>query len=64
MTLAIINNLHTRQLDFVLAIPQTDIERELHMKLPAGFSIEGINLTEEEKKDHVLKLVKNLYGQK
>jgi hypothetical protein len=34
------------------------------MKLPAGFSIEGINSSEEEKKDHVLKLVKNLYGQK
>jgi hypothetical protein len=34
------------------------------MKLPTGFSIEGMKLTEEEKKEHVLKLVKNLYGQK
>ncbi len=34
------------------------------MKLPAGFSIEGITLTDEEKKDYVLKLVKNLQGQK
>ena len=64
MTLAIINNWHTRQLDFVLAFPQADIERELYMKLPAGFSIEGLNLTEEEKKEHVLRLDKNLYGQK
>jgi hypothetical protein len=64
MTLAIINNWHTKQLDFVLAFPQADIERELYMKLPTGFSIEGMTLSEEQKKDHVLKLVKNLYGQK
>jgi hypothetical protein len=64
MTLAIINNWHTRQLDFVLAFPQADIERELYMRLPAGFSIEDLNLTEEEKKEHVLRLDKNLYGQK
>jgi hypothetical protein len=60
MSLAIINNWHTRQLEFVLACPQADIKRELYMKLPAGFSIEGMKLTEEEKKEHVLKLVKNL----
>jgi hypothetical protein len=50
MTLAIINNYYTRQLNFVQAFPQADIERELYMKLPAGFSIEGITLTEEEKR--------------
>jgi hypothetical protein len=64
MTLAIINNWHTRQLDFVLAFPKADIGRELYMKLQTGFSIEGIILTEEERKDHVLRLDKNLYGQK
>jgi hypothetical protein len=64
MTLAIINNWHTRQLDFALAYPQADMERELYMKLSAGFSIEVLNLTEKSKKDYVLKLVKNLYGQK
>jgi hypothetical protein len=64
MTLANINNCHTRQLDLVLAFPQADIERKLYMKLPTGFSIEGMKLTEEEKKEHGLKLVKNLYGQK
>jgi hypothetical protein len=46
------------------AFPQADIERELYMKLPAGFSIEQMTLSEEEKKDHVLKQIKNLYGQK
>jgi hypothetical protein len=64
ITLAIINNWHTRELDFVLAYPQADIERDLYMKLPVGFNIEGVNIPEEEKKDYVLKLVKNLYGQK
>jgi hypothetical protein len=49
MTLAIINN--WRQLDLVLAFPQADNERELYMKLPTGFSIEGMKLTEEEKKN-------------
>ncbi len=56
MTLAIINNWHKRQLDFVIAFPQADIERELYMRLPAGFSIDGLHLTEEEKKKHVLRL--------
>lgn len=60
MALAIINNWHVRQLYFILAFPQADIERELHRKLPTGISREAIKLTEEEKKEHVLKLVKNL----
>jgi hypothetical protein len=64
MTLAIINNWNTRQIDFVLAYPQAGIERELYMKLPADFSIEGLSLAEEDKKNYVLKLEKNLYGQK
>jgi hypothetical protein len=34
------------------------------MKLPAGFSIEGLTLTKEEKKEHVLRLDKNFYGEK
>jgi hypothetical protein len=59
MTLAIINNWHPGQLD-IFTYPQADIERELYMKLLAGFSIERLNLTEEDKKGYVLKLVKNL----
>jgi hypothetical protein len=34
------------------------------MKLPSGFVIPGRKLTEEERKNYVLKLEKNLYGQK
>ncbi len=65
MTLATIKNWrHTRQLYFVLVFPQASIEGESYIQLPTGFSIEGITLTEEDKKGHDLKLVKNLYGQK
>jgi hypothetical protein len=34
------------------------------MKLPPGFTIPGKVLTEQERKEYVLKLEKNLYGQK
>jgi len=34
------------------------------MKLPAGFIIPGRTLTDEDRKNYVLKLEKNLYGQK
>jgi Reverse transcriptase (RNA-dependent DNA polymerase) len=50
---------YTKQIDFVLAYPQADVETELFMKIPRDFSIQGkTNAT------HVLKLIKNLYGQK
>jgi hypothetical protein len=35
LTLAVINNWYTRQLGFLLAFTQADIERDLYMKLPA-----------------------------
>jgi len=64
ITMAILNNWHTRQLDFVLAYTQADIERDLYMKLPPGFTIPGKVLTDQDRKEYVLKLEKNLYGQK
>jgi Reverse transcriptase (RNA-dependent DNA polymerase) len=48
----------SRQVDFVLAFPQADIECEMYMEVPQGFHVEG------SRKDHTLKLDKNLYGQK
>ncbi len=54
----------TRQLDFVLAYTQADIERDLYMKLPPGFTVPGRVITDQDRKDYVLKLEKNLYGQK
>ena len=50
---------HTKQLDYVLAYPQAPVERDLYMKIPAGFKIEnGNNL------DYVLKTHRNIYGKK
>jgi hypothetical protein len=64
MTMAIIKKWHTRQLDFVLAYTQADIERDLYMKLPPGFNIPGKAMNEQDRKEYVLKLEKNLYGKK
>ncbi len=56
---AVMQNWHTRQIDFVLAYPQADIETELFMKLPRGIEVPGIS-----NDTHCLRLKKNLYGQK
>ena len=50
ISLAILSNWHTRQLDFVLAYTQADIERDLYMKLPAGFTLPDRTITEQENK--------------
>ena len=60
----ILSNWHTRQLDFVLAYTQADIERDLYMKLPADFTVPGRTITEQDRRDYVLELEKNLFGQK
>ena len=49
----------TRQIDFVLAFPQADVECDLFMELPRGLSFEGVHQS-----THCLKLKKNLYGSK
>ena len=50
---------YTRQIDYVLAFPQAPIDREIFMKVPAGFTVvDGNN------KDYVLKLHRNVYGGK
>ena len=55
---ALINRWHTRQLDFVLAYPQADVECDLYSEIPQGFEFEG------SRKTHCLKLIKNLCGSK
>jgi Reverse transcriptase (RNA-dependent DNA polymerase) len=55
---ALLNNWHTKQLDFVLAYPQADVECDLYLGIPQGFEFEG------SRKTHCLKLIKNLYGSK
>ena len=56
LTFAELNELYTRSIDFTLAYPQADVETTIYMEIPKGITAsEG---------DHVLKLIKNLYGLK
>ncbi len=48
-----------QQKDFFMAYPQAPIEIDIYMELP-----QGIQTKHENSKDHVLKLEKNIYGQK
>ncbi len=47
------------QANFVMAYPQAPIEMDIYIELPQGIQTEHGN-----SKDHVLKLEKNIYGQK
>jgi hypothetical protein len=44
---------------FVMAYPQAPIKMDIYMELP-----QGIHTAHGNSKDHVLKLEKNIYGQK
>jgi hypothetical protein len=48
-----------RQIDFVMAYPQAPIEMDMYMELP-----QGIQTKHGNSKDHVLMLLRNIYGQK
>ncbi len=48
-----------RQVDFVMAYLQASIEMDIYMEFPPG-----IQTAHGNSKDHVLKLEKNIYGQK
>jgi hypothetical protein len=59
LAMTVVNNWHTKQLDYMLAFLQAPVEREIYMTIPKGFEIEqGWN------GDYVLKLHHNVYGQK
>ena len=59
LILTIINKWKSRQVDFILAYPQANIETDMYMELP-----KGIEMAHGKGKTHVLQLIKNLYGQK
>ena len=59
LILSIVNKWHTTQIDYVLAYPQAPIEREIYMEVPRGIELKG-----KKKESHVLKLHRNIYGQK
>jgi len=59
IVMGIIFNWALCQVDFVMAYPQAPIETDIYMELP-----QGIQTATGNSKDHVLKLLKNIYGQK
>ena len=61
LAIAVMNDLPTTAIDFVLAFPQARLkpEERIFMELPFGMSLEN-----GSSKTHVLKLKKNLYGLK
>jgi hypothetical protein len=59
LSLKAVHNWHTRQLDYVLAFPQAPVEKELYLYIPKGFDMDG-----GDTKNFVLKVHRNIYGQK
>ena len=59
LTMTLLHGWHSRQIDFVLAFPQADVETDIYMKLPAGYHRNDADPTK-----HCLKLIKNVYGTK
>jgi hypothetical protein len=55
---SILQGWDTRQIDFILAFPQADVECDIYMEVPVGFVLRG------DKKKYCLKLIKNIYGTK
>ncbi len=60
LTMTAVHGWHTKQIDFVQAFAQAPVERTLYMKVPAGVKIDG----DGNAKDYVLKIHRNIYGQK
>ena len=60
LTLVVAFGWQTQQVDYVAAYTQAPIDRDMYMEFPRGFKVPG----GVDKKDVVLKLHRNLYGQK
>jgi histone deacetylase 1/2 len=59
LTLSLLNNWCTRQIDFVLAYTRALIKFDMYMELP-----KGVKMKDGNRKTHVLKLLKDLYVRK
>jgi Reverse transcriptase (RNA-dependent DNA polymerase) len=59
LVLALMYGWTTIQIDFILAYPQAEVECPLYMKIPKGFTIQN-----GDRNTHVLRILRNLYGQK
>ena len=60
LALTVLHDWHTTQIDYVLAFPQAPVEKELYMRCPKGFRFGNV----EDTRDYVLRLNRNVYGQK
>ena len=60
LTLTAMHGWYTKQIDFVQAFAQAPIEKTLYMRIPAGVVLE----CGSDPRDYVLKLHRNIYGQK
>ena len=58
--LSILQGWKTRQLDFIMAFPQAPIQTPLYMSIPKGYKTPK----DENNNPMVLKLIRNIYGQK
>ena len=59
LTIIVLHNWTTKQIDYAQAFPQAPAKKDLYLKVPAGFEVEG-----GKKGDYVLKLHKDVYDQK
>ena len=59
LTMLILHNRNTKQIDYVQSFPQAPAEKDLYLRVPAGFTVEG-----GKKGEYALKLHKHVYGQK
>ena len=59
LNLVLVHSWHTIQLDYVLSLTQAPVNRNLYIKIPKGFEMEGA-----KKGEYVFKIKKNMYGQK
>ena len=55
LVLLIVHSFKTKSIDFVLAFPRSELDRDVYMELPYGFQV-------GDRRQYVLKLKKNLYG--
>ena len=60
LTLTAVHGWHTKQIDYVQAFAQAPVEKTLYMRIPAGVELED----DANTKDYVLKIHRNIYGQK
>jgi hypothetical protein len=58
LVMSLLHGWHTRQIDYVQAYTQADIECDMYMHLPKGFEVP------DNEQEYVLRIKKNIYGQK